>query len=119
MRVGDTVYVFDDSGALRDDAVAGTPEGQQLVDDFMDDLRKGYYKLIFYKRVKLSSSHVRMSAAKGRSLESSVKSAATLGLTSAVMSPSRRFRMHLPARSIEWPFPASCYHVNKLHYPLK
>lgn len=63
MRVGDTVYVFDDSGALRDDAVAGTPEGQQLVDDFMDDLRKGYYKLIFYKRVKLSSSHVRMSAA--------------------------------------------------------
>ena len=56
VRVGDIMYVFDDSGALRDDAVAGTPEGQQSVQDFCKDMENGYYKLIFWQPAPLEEA---------------------------------------------------------------
>ena len=56
VRVGDIVYVFDDSGALRDDPVAGTPNGEQSVQDFCNDMETGYYKLIFYQPAELEEA---------------------------------------------------------------
>ena len=56
VRVGDIMYVFDENGALRDNAVAGTPEGQQSVQDFCNDMENGYYKLIFWQPAPLEEA---------------------------------------------------------------